>query len=66
MGRTVTNSKQLHNAGGRVSFLLTSLPASQKVVFLCKQKVSMVFQKNIQRLDKVIFQSRTVQACNTL
>jgi hypothetical protein len=38
------NSKQLHNAGGRISFLLTILPASQKVVFSCKQKASMVFQ----------------------
>jgi hypothetical protein len=38
------NIKQLQNAGGRISFLLTILPVSQKVVFLCKQKASMVFQ----------------------
>ncbi len=57
--RLASGNSTFASAGGHISFLLTILPATQKVVFSCKQKKSTVFRQliNIVRVESIVFQS---------
>jgi len=54
-----TPNSTFASAGGLISFLLTILPATQKVVFSCKQKKEAAFRQLIYivRVESRVFQN---------